>query len=132
MSVNLSSGIVPLSPETISRPPKYTQTNAQAPTASTPINEEAPKKKNSYWFLKTVGAIVVVAAALGLGRKYIPALKNINLSEAAGEGAKWYQKGLTYIAQAGEYINTKAANSWEWLKALPSKIGIGKKGGAAE
>ena len=130
MSVNFPSGIVPLSPETISRPPKYTNANAQQPAASTPMNTEEPAKKKSYWFLKTIGAIVVVGAALGLGRKFVPALRDINLSQVADEGAKWYQKGLRYIAQAGEYINTKAAASLDWIKALPSKIGFGKKGTA--
>ncbi len=133
MSVNLSSGIVPLSQETISRPPKYTQANTQQqPTASTPMTTDETAPKSSHWFLKTIGAIVVIGAALGLGRKYVPALKNINLSQAADEGAKWYQKGLRYVAQAGEYINNKAVTSWNWIKALPSKIGIGKKAEAAE
>lgn len=125
MSVNLSTGIVPLSQETISKPPKYTQQNAQQPAASTSINGEEPKKKNSHWFLKTVGAVVVIGAALGLGRKYLPALKNIDLSQAANQGAKWYETGLRYVAQAGEYINTKAAAGLNWLKSLPAMLGIG-------
>ena len=129
MSINFPAGIVPLSQETISRPPKFTvQQPAQQPAASTPINGEEPKKKSNNWLLKTVGAIVVVGAALGLGRKYLPALKNIDLTQAAAEGAKWYDKGLRYVAQAGEYINTKAAASWNWIKSLSAKIGIGKKG----
>ena len=126
MSVNFPSGIVPLSQETISKQPKYTtQSSAQQPTASTPMNGEETKKKKSHWFLKTVGAVVVVGAALGLGRKYLPALKNIDLSQAAAQGAKWYETGLRYVAQAGEYINTKAVAGLNWIKALPSKLGIG-------
>ena len=100
MSVNFPSGIVPLSPETISKPPKYTNANAQQPAASTPMNTEEPAKKKSHWFLKTIGAIVVVGAALGLGRKFVPALRDINLSQVADEGAKWYQKGrLSIVAK---------------------------------
>ena len=127
MSVNFPTGIVPLSQETISKPPKYTQQTSQQPTASTPITGEEAKKKSSHWFLKTIGAIVVVGAALGLGRKFVPALKNIDLSTAATSGAKWYETGLRYVAQAGEYINTKAAAGLNWLKTLPAKVGIGSK-----
>ena len=76
MSVGFST-IRPMSQETISKSSAFALNNqaAQQPVANSPMAGPAgtyqPKKK-SHWFAKTLATVVVLAAAAGLGRKYLP------------------------------------------------------------
>ena len=64
MSVNFST-ITPMSQSTISKMPTYS--NQVAQVASTPIDSQEPKK-NNHWFLKTLAAVAVITAGVGLLR----------------------------------------------------------------
>lgn len=127
MTVNLTSGIVPMSQETISKRPKYSTSEPQQPVASTTVSTQdtGAKKKKSHWFLKTLATVAVVAAAVGLGRKYIPALSKIDLSVPA-TGAKFTEKAVRFVAQAGETVNNYASQALNYLKSIPGKLGLGK------
>lgn len=110
------STIRPLDPSTISKAPAYSTNNQQAqqPAASSPIDGGAAPRKKSHWFAKTLATVVVLAAAAGLGRKFLPNTFNPEL--VLKDGAKWYEKGLhyaqKYIGKAGEYINTKTVAAY--------------------
>lgn len=76
---------------------------AAAPEAASVTAEQAPKKKKSYKFLKTVAALVVVAGALAALPKIFPnAIKTIE--KDAMKDAKFMQKVGHYLAVAGEGI----------------------------
>ncbi len=127
MSVGFST-IRPMSQETISKASAYSvngQTAAQ-PAAANPMVGPAgtyqPKKK-SHWFAKTVVTLAVLAAAVGLGRKYLP--NTFNPNAVLKDGAKWYEQGLhyatKYIGKAGEYVNTYASKAWNWVTNIFKK-----------
>lgn len=122
MSVGFST-IRPLDPSTISKAPAYSTNNQQTqqPAASSPMDAGQPvPKKKSHWFAKTLATVVVLAAAAGLGRKFLPDTFNPEL--VLKDGAKWYEKGLhyaqKYIGKAGEYINTKTVAAYNWVVNL--------------
>ncbi len=124
MSVGFST-IRPMSQETISKASAYSANaqTAQQPAANSPMAGPAGRyepKKKSHWFAKTIGTLVVLAAAAGLGRKYLP--KTFNPEAVLKDGAKWYEKGLhyatKYIGKAGEFVNTYASKAWNWATNL--------------
>ena len=124
MSVGFST-IRPMSQETISKASAYSANaqTAQQPVANSPMagpaGGYAPKKK-SHWFAKTVVTLAVLAAAVGLGRKYLP--NSFNPNAALKDGASWYEKAAhyatTYIGKAGEFVNTYASKAWNWATNL--------------
>lgn len=113
MSVNFPNGITQVSPSTISRPPKFQLPADTKPAASSPINNEPTQKKKNHWFAKTIGAVVVIAAALGLSRAYVPALKKVDIAaDAAGIG----KNVMKYLAIAGEFINSNVMKAVDFVK----------------
>ena len=124
MPTNFST-ITPLNPANISRPPSFTTTNTPAsqPAASSPMDGEPPAKKKSHKFIKTVGTLVIIAAALGLARKYLPNTFNPELKLAADAGI--VDKGLyyakKYIGMAGDYINSWTGSAINGAKGLYEK-----------
>ena len=114
MSVGFST-IRPMDPATISRAPSYTTNNA--PAASSPIDNGSAPKKKSHWFLKTIATVVVVAAALGLGRKYLPTV--FDSAATIASDAKWYQKAIgytkKYLGVAGDFVNNFVKQGWEFI-----------------
>ena len=124
MSVGFST-IRPMSQETISKASAYS-TNAQTaqqPAANSPMADPEGRyepRKKSHWFAKTIVTLAVLAAAVGLGRKYLP--NTFNPEAVLKDGAKWYEKGLhyatKYIGKAGEYVNTYASKAWNWATNL--------------
>ena len=109
------STIRPMDPATISRVPSYTTDNA--PAASSPIDNSAAPKKKSHWFLKTLAAVVVVAAALGLGRKHLP--KVFDSAVTIADNAKWHEKAIAYtkkyLGKAGDFVNNFVKQGWEFI-----------------
>ena len=124
MPTNFST-ITPLNPANISRPPSFTTANTteSQPAASSPMVGEPPAKKNSHKFLKTVGTLVVIAAALGLARKYLPNTFNpqLNLSPDAGIVDKGLYYAKKYIGVAGEHINSWTGSAINGVKGLYEK-----------
>ena len=126
MSTSFST-ITPMNPATISRKPTYAINNNQTqPAASSPMNAPAgqPTKKNSHWFLKTLAAVVVVATAVGLGRKYLPKVFD-PAAQLAGNENIW-QKGLHYaklgVAKAGEFVNTYVGKAYDATKTFVTNL----------
>lgn len=119
MSTSFST-ITPMNPATISKKPTYAVNNQPQPAASTPMDAPAgqPDKKKSHWFLKTLATVVVLAAAVGLGRKYLPDTFNPAAKLSGNEG--FMQKGLHYaklgIAKAGEFVNTYTGKAYNATK----------------
>ena len=130
MSTSFST-ITPMNPATISKKPAYSINNQPQPAASTPIEpqEQQPAKKKSRWVLKTLAAVVVLAAAAGLGRKYLPETFDPAAKLAGDENI--LKKGLYYaklgVAKAGEFINTNAEKLWEGAKNLFKKSDAANK-----
>ena len=123
MSVNFST-ITPMSQSTISKMPTYsTQTSAQV--ASTPIDSQQPKK-NNHWFLKTLAAVAVLTAAVGLLRGKVDMFKNFDVAGKLAEDANLKDKAVFYgkkaIAVAGDFVNKYANLALETVKGwLPKK-----------
>ena len=115
MSVGFST-IRPMDPATVSRAPSFTTTN-NTPVASSPIDNGSAPKKKSHWFLKTIATVAVVAAALGLGSKYLPSVFNSKATIASD--AKWYQKAIgytkKYLGVAGDFVNNFVKQGWEFI-----------------
>lgn len=117
MSVNFST-ITPMTQATISKAPAFSVNTAPAaaeqPAASSPMDGAygQPKKK-SHWFIKTLAAVVVVGAALGLGRKY--GLKDFDVKKVLDKDATGMQKFThtikKWIAQGGDFVNEKIVGS---------------------
>ncbi len=130
---NSFSTITPMNPATISRKPTYAVNSQPQPAASTPIDAPAgqPAKKKSHWFLKTLAAVVVLAAAVGLGRKYLPNTFDPAAKLAGTEN--FMQKGLYYtklgIAKAGEFVNTYTSKAWNATKNFVTNLFSKKDGG---
>lgn len=127
MSVNFST-IGQMSQATISQKPTYsTDTTGQQPAASTAMDSQGhPKPKKSHWFIKTLATIVVLGAAVGLGRKYgIPKFDpKAALAEGAGTMDKVKHSSQKYLAVAGDFINSNVGKAWTWCKNL---VGKGEK-----
>ena len=123
MSVNFST-ITPMSQSTISKAPAYS-TAAQQPAASNPILDHPRYKepKKSHWFRNTLIALVALAAATGLARKYLPGTFDPNAVLKADAGT--VDKGLHYaklgVAKAGEFINTYVGKAVDFVKGLIPK-----------
>lgn len=123
MPTNFST-ITPLSTSTISKKPAFSVNNQQ-PAASSPVNtfEAEPKKKNNHWFLKTLATVAVVAAAVGLGRKYLPEIFNPAATLNGTENL--LQKGLhyakVYIGKAGECVNSTVSAGINFVRNLFTK-----------
>lgn len=120
MSVNFST-ITQMNQATISRKPAFsTESQQQQPSASSPMNSDGTPKKKSHWFAKTLGTLVVLATAVGLGRKYLPNTFNPQAALAGTENL--FQKGLHYakvgIGHAGEFVNTNLSKAYAWAKNL--------------
>ncbi len=76
---------------------------AAAPEAPAITAEQAPKKKKSHKFLKTIVTLAVVAGALSALPKVFPnAIKTIE--KDAMKDAKFMQKAGHYLATVGEGI----------------------------
>lgn len=131
MSVGFST-IRPMDPATISRVPSYSTTTNNAPAASSPMDAGTAPKKKSQWFLKTIATVAVVAAAVGLGRKYLPAVFDPAITIA--KDAKWHQKAIgyakKYIGVAGQYINEYAGKAVDYVKKGWNFVANKFKGGA--
>lgn len=126
MSTSFST-ITPMNPATISRKPTYAMNNNQPqPAASSPMDAPAgqPAKKKSHWFLKTLGTVVVLAAAVGLGRKYLPNVFDPAAKLAGTENI--LQKGLYYaklgVAKAGEFVNTYVGKAYDATKTFVTNL----------
>lgn len=132
MSVGFST-IRPMGPATISRAPSYSTTTNNAPAASSPMDANAAPKKKSHWFLKTLTAVAVVAAAVGLGRKYLPAV--FDSAATIAKDAKWHEKALgyakKYIGVAGDYVNTYASKAVDYAKKGWGFVASKFKGGSS-
>lgn len=124
MSVNFST-ITPMNQATISKPPAFTTTPAavaEQPAASTSMDGGKPHKK-SHWFRNTLITLVVIAAATGLGRKYMPTTFDPAAKLAGTE--KWYQQGLHYaklgVAKAGEFVNKYVGQAYTYIASKFAK-----------
>ena len=129
MSVGFST-IRPMSQETISKASAYSVNDqaAQQPAANSPMVGPAGRyqpKKKSNWFAKTLVTLAVLAAAVGLGRKYMP--NTFNPDAVLKDGANLFEKGAhyvtKYIGKAGEFINTNVAKAYNWVTNLFKKDG---------
>lgn len=126
MSTSFST-ITPMNPATISRMPSYAVNTPQAqPAASTPMDAQydQPAKKKSHWFAKTIGTAVVIAAAVGLARKFLPNI--FDSAATVAKDANIFQKGYEYtkigIAKAGDFVNKYAELAFNWIKDIPNKF----------
>ncbi len=125
MSTSFST-ITPMNPATISKKPTYAVNSQPQPAASTPMDApygQEPAKKKSNWFLKTLTAVVVLAAATALGRKFLP--ETFNPAAKLADNANLWQKGLHYaklgVAKTGEFINTNIEKAYEATKNFFNK-----------
>lgn len=132
MSVGFST-IRPMDPATISRAPSYSTTTNNAPAASSPMDTGAAPKKKSHWFLKTLAAVAVVAAAVGLGRKYLPAV--FDSTATIAKDAKWHEKALgyakKYIGVAGDKVIEYASKAVDYAKQGWEFVASKFKGGSS-
>ncbi len=122
MSVNFST-ITPMSQNTISKAPTYSNA-AQQPAASTPMDAPGqPQKKKSHGFRNTVLTVVVLAAATALARKFMP--NTFKPDAVLKADANYVDKGLHYaklgVAKAGEFINKYVGKAVDWAKGLIPK-----------
>ena len=105
MQVGFST-IKPLDPATISRTPTYSTTTT-TPTASSPMDSGQTVTKKSHWFRNTVISLAVIATAVALGQRFLPAI--FDKTATLATDAKLFDKGLYYakkgVAIAGEFIN---------------------------
>lgn len=126
MSTSFST-ITPMTQATVSQKPTYSINNQQ-PAASTPMDapygQQPAKKKKSHWFLKTLATVVVLAAATGLGRKYLP--KTFDPAAKLAGTENIFQKGLHYVklgvAKTGEFVNTNVGKAYDATKNFFSKL----------
>lgn len=122
MSVNFST-ITPMSQSTISKMPTYS--NQVAQVASTPIDSQEPKK-NNHWFLKTLAAVAVITAGVGLLRGKVDMFKNFDVAGKLADNASLKEKAVFYskkaVAVAGDFVNKYANLAVETVKGwLPKK-----------
>lgn len=106
MQVGFST-IKPLDPATISKLPTYS-TAAATPAASSPMDtSQTTTNKKSHWFRNTVIGVALIATAVALGQRFLPAIFDKGATLATD--AKLFDKGLYYakkgVAIAGEFIN---------------------------
>ena len=123
MSVNFST-ITPMSQSTISKKPTYSN-QASAQVASTPI-DSGKQKKNNHWFLKTLAAVAVITAGVGLLRGKVDMFKNFDVTSKLAENANLKEKAVLYgkkaVSVAGDFVNKYAHLAVETVKGwLPKK-----------
>lgn len=135
MPVNFST-ISQMDLTTVSKLPAFsTNTSAQKPPAAAPNdmssqqplassrinNNYEPEPKKSHWFLKTLGAIIVIGGALVAARKSSASIKEIDLTKELSKEAKLADKAKFYTAKAGEWIIVKAKAAKEWVVGIFDK-----------
>lgn len=129
MSVNFST-ITPMNPSTISQKPAFsvdTGATEQKPTASSPLDayQTQQPKKNKHTFLKIVGTLAVLTAAVGLLRGKVDMIKNFDVKAPLAADAKLLEKGKHYalkgIAVAGDFVNNYFNKAVNFVKNLLPK-----------